>query len=413
MAIPEICKTVGIEFEMENTHKGRISLRNFRTTNDASVESDAELCGGIPVTFSDEETKKLFKDRRSRSVIGGELVSGILNTDDDNHLRILKELTSELIALGESEESFRAGIHVHLSFGGISLDILKSVLKLGANLEDVFFLLGGMGYEFRGIKNDSTYCRPITKFGPPVVKIPYGHGQILNIKDLMESKSMGEFKHKMGNLDLFGGNRYVPIRYMWLNFYNIWNNRQTLEFRLFNKTLNPYYIYAVIEVCKAFGSLALQKGLNKDYENLKENSVFDYRSKEEIVHSFLNFAEEIRLPDQIVDISINIMDKTPIESIRLDRKYVASHLQYHHGGDKTQKHFYDSEFHYKPKKVTAKIHKPNFVDIHNLRAQNRNNEEVEEEVPRLRIDRPEWLEVEENQPDVRFDNTTNMWTLRR
>ena len=39
-------------------------------------------------------------------------------------------------------------------------------------MEDVFYYIGGQGYEYRGaVVNESQYCRPITEWGPQCVEV--------------------------------------------------------------------------------------------------------------------------------------------------------------------------------------------------------------------------------------------------
>lgn len=379
MTQPILCQTIGLELEVENIRSDQIPKSpNYHTTHDASVESDAYFSSDIDAKI------KLDKDLRSkvslqRKTLGTEIVTGILDTNSYDYLNILKKLTAELTRLGESPRSYRAGIHIHISYGGFNLDILKSLTRLAAHLEPVFFLVGGMGYEFRGIKNDSAYCRPITKYGPPVVETRRGKAQCLNIDDILESRTVDEFRERWGNLNRLGGNRYIPIRYLWFNLFNLWNSNQTVEFRIFNKTLDPLYIFSVIELCKAFGRRALEMGINGEYESISLNSVYDNLEKDEIIEVFLKFSDQAKLQSYATDHLLDIMNLTPIESIRFPEKFHWSHLRFHRGGNRSPIHWEDGN--YIPEIITKNCFRPDFVDIHNLRADS--GEEVE--APRFTI----------------------------
>jgi len=380
MTHPILCETIGLEIETENISPKKLQgIGNFRVGGDASVESDHLTFRNIPVEINPVELRK--KLSINVETIGCEIASGIIDTNQD-YISDIKYLTGILSKNGECEESQRAGIHVHLSFGNINLNILKSIITLGAHLESVFFLLGGMGYDFRGIDNDSTYCRPITKWGPPIVKTRYEeNAQCMDIKELLESKNVDDFRMKCGDLYNLGGNRYIPIRYMWLNLYNIWESKQTLEFRIFNKTLNPYYIYAIIEFCKKFGMKSIENAFSGKWKLLEENSVYDHQNREKIILTFLKFAEDSQLDNIVLEICLEILNKTPIESIRLSKKYNYSHLLYHRSGNKSPIHWRTVS--YKPPIISDRCYKPKFMDIHNLRSEQGNlREEVLRSDPR-------------------------------
>ena len=381
MATPILAETIGFELECERIYRQRIrKLPNgFNFTSDASIESDSLLINGIPVVLHGE-TKTL---KFNAGVIGTEILSSVIDTNK-NYLGTLKELCNTLLALGESEQSKRAGIHVHVSFIN-NLRILKSALEVGAWLEDVFFLLGGMGYEFRGIENDATYCRPITEFGPPIVSDSEGNlYPCFVLSEVLESNSMDEFRTRLGDLRRLHGNRYIPIRYMWLNFYNIYSEQCTIEFRTWNKTLDPMSIYMAIEVCKAFAQFTISRAYGKN-EPLPINSVYHRRSKGEIIETFLTFASEVGLSSHVMSIAMELLDKTPVSGLALPRQYTYSHLRFHSQGNKSPHHWGNSGYRPNICVYDGDVKVPDFLDIHNLRNLNRAslNVNIAENRPRL------------------------------
>ena len=379
MSEPILCETIGFELEVENVSNRRIKIpKNFQTTGDASVESDGLTTQfGVPVDIHGD-----FRGLNlSKTTFGTEILSDIINTNED-YLYILKELCHNLTSMGEPEQSNRAGLHVHLSYAKNSIALMKSVLRLGAHLEDFFFLLGGMGYAFRGIENDATYCRPITKYGPQIVQSVDGSlHPCFVLSDLYESKDFKDFSIRLGSLNELSSNRYIPIRYTWLNLFNLFNSKGTLEFRVFNKSLNPLYLFTAIEISKYFGQCALSEAFNE--KPREEHSVFDWRDKSDITKTFIDWSNEIRIPTYISDIALEIVDKVPIESIRLPKNWVYSHLRFHRGGDRCPIHWTNVDYVPSIQVSEREVKRPKFLDIHNLRAQENLPELVREPDPRI------------------------------
>jgi hypothetical protein len=364
MSNPILAETIGFELECEKIYRQRLFNlpKGFNMTGDASIESDSLLIKGIPVVLHGENKALKF----SAGVIGTEILSSIINTNKP-YLGTLKELCNTLLSLGETEQSKRAGIHVHVSFIN-NLRILKSALELGANLEDMFFLLGGLGYEFRGIENDSTYCRPITEFGPPIINDNEGDlYPCFILEDVLKSRDMEQFRTRLGDLRQLHGNRYIPVRYMWLNFYNIYSSQCTLEFRNWNKTLNPLAIQLAIEVCKGFAQLAISRAYAKS-EPLSVNSIYHKRSKGEIIETFLNFANEIDLASHLMSVAMELLETTPISGLDLPNEYTYSHLRFHANGRKDPIHWTESSYRPSIRVDEHRVRIPKFIDIHNLRS---------------------------------------------
>ncbi len=378
MTNPILAETIGFELECENIYRHRLPKlpSGFNTTGDASVESESLMLRGIPVVLHGESKALKFNS----GVIGTEILSSVIDTNK-NYLVILKELCSTLLSLGESEQSKRAGIHVHVSFIN-NIRILKSALEVGAWLEDVFFLLGGLGYEFRGIENDATYCRPITLFGPPIVS---DHNENLYpcfvLEEVLESRDMEEFRTRLGDLVALHGNRYIPIRYMWLNFYNVYSSQCTIEFRTWNKTLDPMAIYMAIEVCKGFTQFAISRAYSKS-EPLPMNSVYHNRDKGEIIETFLKFANDVGLTSHVMSIALELLEKTPISGLDLPKVYTYSHLRFHRGGRKDPNHWSHTGYRPSIKVESHEVRVPVFLDSHNLRHQNQ--EALQQNVDRNR-----------------------------
>ncbi len=358
----ETGKTIGLELEAPDI-RDFCKLSGFSRAHDASVITPAK--GKDKIVWEKIPANLLGFEQYS---LGTELVSSYpipINDDLENYL---KSQLSNLFAYGQREEtslSNRAGIHIHIT-APVHLGLFKEILSLGCHLEDVFFLISGFGKPHRGILNDCIYARPITKFGPPIINSDYGSAKVFEIDDLLESKDIDEFIYRYGNSNRFR-DRYVPVRYTWLNLLPI-VSQGSLEFRSFNITQNPIYLSSVVFLVKWFLEKCIERSYdrNKKFEKLKENSVFDYRDKEDIISTLIENVEG-EIEDKHLKVLVDIMEKTPIESIRLKRVYIYSHLMVHPTRGNSTGTFWhnrDEEYLYKPKIIEDKILKPSFMDSH-------------------------------------------------
>ena len=365
-----LISTVGVEFEVENITAQDIGRRldgNFRQTHDASIETDVILRpSGIIIKSAGD----ILTQRRNNITLGTEIITVPFDTESKSILNSFKFLTQLLMEMGEPEKSLRAGIHIHVNMS-YNLKILKSILRLGRFLEDVFFLIGTQGYVFRGMKvNESAYCRPITKWGPQCVTTHGGVTQVFNIDDLLKATSVEEFWWRYGSLYVSENSqyqRYTPQRYTWLNLYSLLQHG-TLEFRLFNKTLSPYRINAEISFCQKFCEYAIMNGFSdlKEDMMIEENSVYDERPRNAIIETFIHFAEKVKLGDKNTSILLDILINAPM--VILPHTYIWTHLE-------AQRDWWSSHTpNYRPPQISRdEIHTALIQDLHTLRGERRPN----------------------------------------
>lgn len=352
-----IIESIGIEIETDNIIRGaNNSLDNnryFVQDHDASIESYKYIDPSLPNILLDVP----LTNNSRRYVTGTEFKSKVLtfNTKGDIY-PIIEDFLFDLEDKGESSESKRCGTHIHVCMP-YSLDILKNIIKVASHLEQVFFYLGGFGYTNRGIYNDFAFFRPITKFGPAVTKINRGNfGQCFNIEDLLDSKSVSEFFFKYGGINLENiPRKYTPVRYHWITLYPLLTY-STIEYRVFNKTLNPMYLYAAVKFCQLVSSTMLN-----EVGELSVNSIFDNHCKEKIENTLLDFISrfKLNLTDSEIKVLLSIIKRTP--NIEMNKKYVMSHLV---GADQVAPCFNDS---YSTPKIDIKdCIVPSVITIHNI-----------------------------------------------
>lgn len=369
--------SVGIELETEDVHAQKVRRPNgFQVKRDASCEKESLSWNNMRLSFEPPELiKDLCIKNIGKQVFGTELVSGIIDTSQP-YLSILKELTSNLCLLGESAQSYRAGFHVHVNTP-MNLRVLKSILRICRHLEQVMFMVGTMGYDYRGKQNDSTYCRPLTKYGPVCVETRNGNfAQVFTITDLLKCDTVEEFKLKYGDLtNLLGAVHYVPVRYHAVNLVPMWT-QGSLEFRVFNKSLNPYYLMAAIEFSKLIAGYAIRSSFESLKEDgilgdKRENSVFDITGEDDrtkIIDTFLNFIEITGYSNgDVIAILMEILKSGDINSLVLPQTYIHSHLRFHAQGNKCPAHWRSGAW--SPARISESvIQRPTFLDIHNLRS---------------------------------------------
>lgn len=313
--------SLGIEYETENIPQNGVSsfVRDlgFSGTHDASIESEICYVDGVRVAG-----RNILQTQKATDfhVCGVELVSSPFDLRNDNVLKTLMSLTQWLTQEGELPESNRAGIHYHIGLRSPGIKTLKRLIRWGRHLEALFFRLGGNGYTFRGVTNDSAFCRPITKSGPPCVPYASGWAQCFDIDHLLDANTLSEFWHRYGNSNAGDVPRYVAQRYTWLNFYSILAHR-TIEVRVFNKTLNPFFMMAEIDL---FQHMVLSSMEGDGVIPDEEISVYDNPSDPVLLRQLAHLSKLWKLEDQTVSYLQKIIQRTP--PVVLDPKPVITHL---------------------------------------------------------------------------------------
>jgi len=364
-------KTAGIELEFEDLPPDHVSslvrainneFISWGLTRDASCEMQGKF-----TKAEDGRIVKIFGEfpHTSPKRLGGELRTNLLDLSQEKALRnSLEKICVGLREMGESQQSLRAGIHIHINSGQMTLEMLRSLTKTASFLEPVFFGLGGMGYQFRGFQNNYTYSRPITKFGPTVVKVPGGLAQSLNVKDCFEAQKFEEFFEKWGDTYQNNGMHMFPSRYCWFNLSSV-IQRGSAEFRIFNKSLNPDKIWAITKFCSEVVGFSIKHSFTKNYlERFSENSIYDISGITEISNIFEEFALTWEL-GEIKNILRQLINQAHFSTIQPDPNYYFSHLFFHANGDRTRRHWEISE--YRPKLIPKEtVKKPKFFDSHSI-----------------------------------------------
>lgn len=344
--MPGILERIGFEYESSTVIRGSLprELREwYKEDHDASIETPVRRAiGGNIFTYP---TRTI---RTEECVMGSEFVSKPLKIGELP--KAIKLLIGYLNSEGECQEAQRCGIHFHISMA-YNTHILKNLVTLGRNMEQVFYYVGGMGQEFRGVHNDFTYCRPITKFGPSVVPCGGGFSQVYNSEDLLNSSDTETFFDRYGGMnELNPPGKYHPARYGWMTLYPLLT-KNTVEFRVFNHTMEAIYLIAASELCRKLCEISFTT-----LPKLEENSIYDEHSKGRVIDTLIKFSSLSGLEDRYLKTLITIIELTP--DMEVENKYFHTHLR---------NSTFTSFNNYSPKKITADaIFNPKFVDIHQL-----------------------------------------------
>ncbi len=312
--------TIGIEVETDavtkprGSHIARELNGAFIAGRDASIETQVYITrDGMKLL-----DRNYVRSSLNRDTMGVEFISSPLAFAD---FKVgIRNLTGLLKTYGEPEVGTRSSIHIHIGYNTRKSSSLKRLLKLFFNVEPLFYRLGGMGYPFRGLSNNSIYCRPLThKFGPPVVGCEDGNFyHLFKPLDLLAAKTIDSFWYTMA-IEPGNSGRYHPSRYFGLNLYSTLLHG-TVEFRYFNKTLDHTKIVAVASLCQSIVEWA-EEGSDEinapDFPLEDKNSLL-------FLYQLLKGNSNYRLSEKTLYILEEMVSST--ESFKIQERFVKSHL---------------------------------------------------------------------------------------
>lgn len=208
-------RTFGIEIEfLGDPHSALRALKDTGLAcSDSCVDQDDPL-GGYWVMKTDGSVSE-----------GGELVSPPLEFSEADRRQV--DAAVDVLRQSGCTTSTQAGIHVHVSTQGLTRDQIASTAKFAFRFEDCYFRQGSSGWET---------MRPYY--------VQYAHPFTKTDKALMVATDF----HSDAVMDVAHQTRYYC-----LNFNNVIRSggRQTLEFRVFNSSLNPRRIQSHIALSVA------------------------------------------------------------------------------------------------------------------------------------------------------------------
>ena len=257
----ELINSVGIEMEFMTINRDsrkfrtdfKETLMDYKLDHDASCETLAPTLANFPIKFTNTKAEKKLSPFLNTIIIGGEIISPIRNTLSPLWMTEIHQLCDLLKEYGEQETTIKDSFHVHVNLSReVPLFVIKNILSFTLAYEAFLYKLGGMGRINRGVENSFIFERPYLFNGPPVIRVGNTNYPIFKTENLFKAESKEQFFIYYGDSGRLveNGNKYVVQRYMNVNFFPILT-QGSIEFRTANKTLNPQYIIAWTNFCKA------------------------------------------------------------------------------------------------------------------------------------------------------------------
>lgn len=186
---------------------------------------------------------------------GGELVSPPLDFDDASQREQVTRAVQALKDAGCTTDS-SAGIHVHIDTTGLTVEHIAAVARVYTKFEDVLYRIASSGWQ-RMRSGASTYAKPLTQQQVTALAKCKTEAALLRAY-------YGEGEAGARRRSAYHGDN---ARYYGLNLHS-WFYRKTIEFRIFNSSLNAERIQGYIAICVALVEDARRgnrRSINKAY----------------------------------------------------------------------------------------------------------------------------------------------------
>jgi hypothetical protein len=251
----EICGSVGIELEHNSLSvSGGFPPRGIKIppgwgiTRDGSCTRNGATIGGVGVA-TDDMLQRLLP----RHQVGGEFVSPILPADPKKIYDDVESILGLMERYGEAVSTLTS-THFHIYMGKYPpAHVLKNLLHIAIRLEAPLFRLSVAELlEHRGIAhNDFMYCRPLTGPGPQYILDEDDRWrQCFDLHRILDhATTVKDILRAWGRAD-YQPSKWIPPRYYWLNPVPL-VRQGTMEFRLFNQTLDAKNVVAWAMLCVA------------------------------------------------------------------------------------------------------------------------------------------------------------------
>lgn len=327
----------------------------YSITKDASVESNACWVGSNSSLFLGNALLRNRAGSKEVKVIGYELVTNPLEMSVMR--KVINQTINTQVRMGEIY-SDRSSIHVHAGFPS-GLIFKKVAIAFGLKVEPLFYKIAGMGNIFRGLTNNSAYCRPLAL--PPAIRlVDSSRFAVLNPAKSIDAYGEERF---WGYFGIHGGcrDRYVPLRYMGMNIYSTLL-RGTLEYRFFNFCTISKYVESVAGFVQFISDLILRLPISIAI-NIPALSIFkanpnqDYNDLlDEIVNLGKYYNSELPIADGDLENIRELIEITPQPVF--ENRPILSHIKNGTINERTAKSF-DLE-------IIDEADEPGIVDIHNF-----------------------------------------------
>lgn len=173
------------------------------------------------------------------SVRGGEMVSPPLLIDEPEHRAQVDTAIKALKDAGAYTHS-SAGIHIHIDGAGMDAVQVASVARIFTKFEDCIYRVASSGWETMR-PGTGTYCKPLE----------FDHVKRIAKAKTLDQVAMGYYNVRTTDqLTYRQQSHHDSARYYGLNLHS-WFYRKTIEFRIFNSSLNSERVQGYIGMCMA------------------------------------------------------------------------------------------------------------------------------------------------------------------
>lgn len=220
-----MARKFGIEVEFGGSTQAVITAMR-----EAGLSNNDRLYGYV----GNSETEWVVKTDASVAG-GGELVSPPLDFDDPDQRGQIDRAFAALARAGATTDR-NAGVHVHIDASDLSPEQIGGVARNFTKFEDAIYRLASSGWQ--SIRSGaSTFCKPLERD---------------KVERLAKARTREQVQRAWyGTNDRWGTTSHGHTsRYYGLNLHS-WFYRGTVEFRVFNSTMNAKRAQAYVVLCMA------------------------------------------------------------------------------------------------------------------------------------------------------------------
>lgn len=187
---------------------------------------------------------------------GGEMVSPILDIDDPES-RAQATTAINVLRTSGATTCPAAGIHVHIDGTDLTAEQVAGVARCFAKFEDCIYRVASSGWQ--SIRSGATnYAKPMPETMVKALAKAKTADQVGKAYYQTPDAASAQYRYRT---------HHDSARYFGLNLHS-WFYRKTIEFRVFNSSLNPERVQGYIGMCMAIvqdSRNGFKRSVNKRY----------------------------------------------------------------------------------------------------------------------------------------------------
>lgn len=240
-----MARKFGVEIEFGFDHQLQVA---------ADALKEAGLGDGRVYPWNRNAPAPYWTIKSDGSVHGGEMVSPPLMIDTPEDRQQVDRAIEAIKSVGAYTHP-SAGIHVHIDGSGMDATQVAAVARIFTKFEDCIYRIASSGWETMR-PGAAQYCKPLN----------YTNAQRIAKAKTLDQVAAGYYGDS-SNLAYRQSAHHDGSRYFGLNLHS-WFYRKTIEFRVFNSSLNPERVQGYIGMCMALVQDArngFKRSINKRY----------------------------------------------------------------------------------------------------------------------------------------------------